>query len=170
MSLEEPGVSIPAEGKFTVTDVWRGARLVARKQFAIVYILAVVMWSTAVLLTVTRAASLQVLVVFYVFPLPLVGYYWVTMFLQARLQAKGSPNLQCTVAYTFDNFGYAVEGVHARGEVKWSGLVKWKEGKHCFAVYTSPKIANIIPKRFFHSPADVEAVRGFLQSTRPSSS
>ena len=153
-----------------VADVWRGARLVARKHFAIAYILTVVMWSIAVLLTVTGAASLQVRVVFYVFPLLLVGYYWVTMFLQARLQAKGSPNLQGTVSYTFDNLGYVVEGVHARGEVKWSGLVKWKEGKHCFAIYTSPKIAHIIPKRFFRSPADVEAVRGFLQATGPSSS
>lgn len=49
-------------------------------------------------------------------------------------------------------------------------LVKWKEGKHCFAIYTSPKIPSIIPKRFFQSPADVEAVRGFLQATGPSSS
>ena len=117
-------MSIRAEGKFTITDVWRGARLVARKHFAVAYILAVVMWSIAVLLSVTRAASLQGQVVFYVFPLLLVGYYWVTMFLQARLQAKGNPNLQGSVAYTFDDLGYVVEGVHARGEVKWSGLVK----------------------------------------------
>jgi YcxB-like protein len=167
--LEEPGVSIPAEGKFTIADVWRGTSLVARKHFAIAYIVAVVMWSIAVLLTVTGAASLQERVAFYVFPPLLVGYYWVTMFFQARLQAKGSPNLQGTVSYTFDDLGYVVEGVHARGEVKWSGLVKWNEGKHCFAIYTSPKIANIIPKRFFQSPADVEAVRGFLQATGPSS-
>ena len=170
MLLEKPGVSIPAEGEFTVADAWRGARLVARKHFAIAYSLAVVMWSIAVLLTVTGVASLQVLFAFYVFPVLLVGYYWVTMFLQARLQAKGSPNLQGTVSYTFDDVGYVVEGVHARGEIKWSGLVKWKEGKHCFAIYTSPKIANVIPKRFFRSPADVEAMRGFLQATGPSSS
>ena len=113
-------MSIPAEGKFTIADVWRGARLVARKHFAIAYILAVAMWSIAVLLTVTGGVSLQERIVFYVFPLLLVGYYWVTMFLQARLQAKGSPNLQGAVSYTFNDLGYVVEGVHARGEVKWS--------------------------------------------------
>jgi YcxB-like protein len=170
MLLEEPGVSIPAEGKLTIADAWRGARLVARKHFAIAYLLAVVMWSIALLLTVTGAATLQERVVFYLFPLFLIGYYWVTMFLQARLQAKGSPNLQGTVSYAFNDLGYVVEGVHARGEIKWSCLVKWKEGKHCFAIYTSPKIAHIIPKRFFQSPADVEAVRGFLQATGASSS
>jgi hypothetical protein len=161
---------IRAEGKFTLPDVWRGARLVARKHFALAYSLTVVMWSIAVLLSVTGAASLREQVVFYVFPVLLVGYYWVTMFLQARREAKESPNLQGTVSYTIDDLGYAVEAAHARAEVKWSGLVKWREGKHCFAIYTSPKVASIIPKRFFPSPADVDAVRGFLRVTGPSSS
>lgn len=163
-------MSIEAEGKFTFTDIWRGGRLVASRHFATSYILAVVMWSLAVLLSVTGAAPLQEQVVFYVSPLLLVGYYWVTMFLQARGQAKGNPNLQGTVSYTFDDLGYVAEGAHVRGEIKWSGLVKWKEGKHCFAIYTSPKIASIIPKRFFQSPADVDAVRGFLRVTGPSRS
>jgi YcxB-like protein len=92
------------------------------------------------------------------------------MFLQARRQAKGSPNLQGTVPYTFDDLGYVVEAVHARGEFKWSGLVKWKEGKHCFAIDTSPKIASIISKRFFQNPADIDAVRSFLRTAERSSS
>jgi YcxB-like protein len=163
-------MSIRAEGKFTIADVWRGGRVVARKHFAIASILAIVMWAIAVLLSVTGAASLQEQVAFYIFPLLLVGYYWVPTFLQARRQAKGSPNLQGTVSYTFDDLGYVAEAAHARVEVKWSGLVKWKEGKHCFAIYTSPKIASIIPKRFFQSPADVNAVRGFLRAAGPSSS
>lgn len=162
-------MSIQAAGNFSAEDVWRGARVVARRHFAIASVFGLTILAIALLLTYTGASLQEQLAFYSLSPLP-VGYYWVTMLLQARTQAKGNPNLKSTVSFAFDETGYVAEAAHTRIEVKWSGIVKWKEGKHCFAIYTSPKVASIIPKRFFQSPKDVDVVRGFLRTIGPSSS
>jgi len=159
-------MSIRAEGKFTNSDVWRGARLVAGKHLTSWYFFLIVMWASGVLDSF-MGASVQSRLTLFVLPVLPIGYCWLMMFLQARRQARENPNLQGTVSYTFDDLGYVEEALHARVEVKWSGLVKWKEGRHCFAIYTNPNIASIIPKRFFRGPADVDAFRSFLQSAQP---
>jgi hypothetical protein len=117
-----------------------------------------------ILLSATGAAPTRQVALHVVIALSVFGYSWVAPFFSAHQQAKRSPNLQGTVSYPFNDLGYVSQAPHSRAEFKWSGLVKWKEGKHCFAIYMNPKIANIIPKRFFQSSSDVEAVRGFLQS------
>jgi hypothetical protein len=77
---------------------------------------------------------------------------------------KRSPNLRGTIRFQFDEEGYRLEGPHASAELKWAARVKWKEAKHTFLLYSNPRIASVIPKRFFQSPADVDAVRSLLQT------
>jgi hypothetical protein len=60
--------------------------------------------------------------------------------------------------------GYDLDATHSQSRVQWSALVKWQEGKRCFLPYPSPRMASIIPKRFFQSPTDIDSIRLILQA------
>ena len=89
------------------------------------------------------------------------------MFLRSLQQVKKSPNLQGIARFDFDELGYVSEAAHARSESKWTGILKWKDGKHSFLVHHSPALAYIIPKRFFGSPSDIAAVGELLRTKVP---
>ena len=93
-----------------------------------------------------------------------IVYLWPFMAYRTRVTLKKTPNLQGDVRFEFDENGFAVNGVHARAEIKWAALSKWIETKKSFLLYQNPKIGSLVPKRFFRNPGDVETVRGFLRS------
>lgn len=77
---------------------------------------------------------------------------------------KRSPSLQGIVRCQFDENGYTVEALHSQAQVKFEALLKWKEGKRTFLLYPQPRIGTVVPKRFFQNAADVNTLRGLLQT------
>lgn len=154
---------IKAEGQFTTRDIWRGSRQHSRRGQKICSFVGLVMLVVATCLSITTPKGWQPQV-----PLFALGLFWILwcplfVALGSRRTVKRSPNLQGTIRYRFSETGYEVEAAHSRSEVKWTALAKQKEGKHEFLFYTSPKIAQIIPKRFFQTAAEIEALRSFLE-------
>lgn len=159
-------MQIQAEGKFTTTDVWRGSRLAARKLLIIISLLGLLILAFATFLSFGDEDGWRGQLIFFGLGLFLTVYVWLLLFYKASRQTKKSPNLQGIVRYKFDDEGFGFQALHSQAEIKWAALVKWKEGKHCFLIYTSPSLGNIIPKRFFQSATDVDTVRGFLQAAK----
>ena len=155
---------IRAEGKFSTKDVWRGSVRHGWKPIAFATAFGVLVLAVAAFFSVSSEDGWRGQLVFFGLGLFLTVYIWVFLLYRAYRQVKLSPNLQGTVRFQFDDAGFVAEASHTRVENKWTGIVKWKEGKHCFLVYTNPSMANIIPKRFFQSPPDVDAVRELFRT------
>lgn len=157
-------MAICAEGKFTFTDVCRGMCLFFRRALVVLSALGVLTLVFAALLARTSPEGWRrqwVLICVGIFWLV---YLWIVILYRSNKTLKQTPNLQGVVRYVFDDPGYLLEAMHSRAEVKWSAMVKWKEGKHTFLFYGNPKIASIVPKRFFQNGADVDAVHKLLQA------
>jgi hypothetical protein len=96
-----------------------------------------------------------------------VGLFWIayapTAILLRSRQSLKNPALQGLSRYQFDANGYTRESPQGRTEIKWSDLVRWREGKASLLLYPQPKAAIVIPKRFFENSADVDSVKGFLR-------
>jgi len=157
-------VSIQAEGKFTLADVWRGARLASRRMLVSTTLIGLLLLAALLFLGIFSPKFLReqwLLIVLSVF---WASYLWIFLLYSSYRTLKKSPNLQGTVRYQFDDSGYRLEALHTQAEVKWGAMVKWREGKYTFLFYSNPRIASVIPKRFFQSSADVDAVRNFLRT------
>ena len=57
-------------------------------------------------------------------------------------------------SYTFDDAGIHVRGENRSALLAWSKVLSVKETRKLLLIYTSPKLAYIIPKRYFGSYDD----------------
>jgi hypothetical protein len=153
---------IHVEGKFTVADIVRGSWPVARKGVLFLTALGVLLLVEAVFLNLKEGSRSS----WYLFALGifLIVYMWPVIFYRSWRQIRKTPNLQGIVQYEFGEDGYRVNASHSTADVKWSAIAKWKEGKHAFIIYANSNFGSLIPKRFFQSSADVDALRGLLQT------
>ncbi|MGB6477239.1 MAG: YcxB family protein, partial [Candidatus Sulfotelmatobacter sp.] len=87
-----------------------------------------------------------------------------SLFYRSYRTKTGSPVLQGLVRYQFDDDGIRLFTPHSQADVKWPAFIKWKEGKNTFFTYQTPKIGNVIPKRFFQNPTDIDAVRTLMRT------
>lgn len=150
--------------KIHFTDVFLGICLFSRRALIIFTVLGVLTLVFAASLARSNSEGLRgewVLISVGIFWLV---YLWIVILFRSNKTIKQTPNLQGVVRYIFDDTGYLIEATHSRAEVKWSAMVKWKEGKHTFLFYANPKIASIVPKRFFQNGVDVDAVHKLLQA------
>ena len=92
------------------------------------------------------------------------AFVWLAILNRCRETFKGTPNLKGSVRYEFDDVGFRVVALHSTGETQWGAITKWKEGKRVFVLYRSPKLAEIVPKRFFENAANVNALRELLKT------
>jgi len=157
-------MAIEANGRFKYSDVLNGALLTSRK--------VLIFFSVIGLLLV----AIGILQIYSVTPLRIDGiraialgaflniFIWGAILFRCYQVWRKSPNLQGPVKFQFDDQGYVIDGAHARGEVKWSALLKWKEDKHAFLLYTHPVMASVVPKGFFSSLSDITALRALLQT------
>jgi YcxB-like protein len=157
-------MSILAEGKFVFADVWHGTVRACRNTILVLWVLGVFMLVMAIFLGIEENKSWFGEPSFLAAGVFFLVFFWRFMAYRSRATLKRSPSLQGVVRFQFDESGYQVEAVHARAEVKWAALVKWIESKNCFLLYQNPKIGSIVPKRFFQSAADLDAVRRLLQA------
>jgi len=72
-------------------------------------------------------------------------------------------DLQRPCAFLAEDQGLQFSTSDASGIKAWSDYVKWKEGKHCFLLYMSDRLYQVIPKRFLGSE---EAVSEFREIVR----
>jgi hypothetical protein len=160
-------VSIRAEGKFTTMDVFWGSWPHVRKSILFILICSLFTLSIAVFLSFNDEEGWRGQWIVFAIGLLLPTYFILAILYRAKRQVKRSPNLQGTVQYNFDDDGFVMQTLHSKSEIKWTGITKWKEGKHSFIIYSNVNLGNIVPKRFFQSPSDVDAVRVFLQTKVP---
>jgi hypothetical protein len=160
-------VPVQIEGKYTFRDMWHGTYVACRKTLFVMIILGILSIGSGAFIAVSNwdagSAGLVLIGVgiFWIIYLPIIWAFRVSNSL------KRTPNLQGIVRFRFEESGYAIEALHSQAEGKWEALVKWKEGKHAFLLYANPKIGTVVPKSFFRSAADVDAVRRLLETKLP---
>jgi YcxB-like protein len=155
---------IEAEGLFTLSDVWRGTRFVWRKVLAIYSVLGLMIIAGAGVLIWHDEAKWKEQLPWIAVGLFVIAYFWIFAFYRSYRTKRGSPVLQGLVRYQFDDDGIRLVTPHSQADVKWPAFIKWTEGKYTLLTYQTPKIGNMIPKRFFQSPADVDAVRALMRT------
>ncbi len=75
---------------------------------------------------------------------------------------RSNKRLQEQLRFTFTPEGYAMAGETFTGDNKWAGLHRVQETKDMFLFYHSTLTMNLVPKRAFSAPSDIEAVRMFM--------
>jgi hypothetical protein len=72
--------------------------------------------------------------------------------------------------YLFDDFGIHIETAGRHATMPWSKVTGIKDIDRLFLIYTSPKLAYVIPKRYFDSREEqarfISQLLGRIRSTR----
>jgi hypothetical protein len=94
----------------------------------------------------------------------LLACAWIVPILQSRKMKANTPNLQGVLRYEFDDEGVRIIGPHGESAHRWPAIIRCRENRNVFLLYQTPRIANIIPKRFFANEQDVVAARELLRT------
>jgi hypothetical protein len=78
-------------------------------------------------------------------------------------QIKSSPALQTERTFVFDEDGMIGQSLLASGEVEWNAFIEAAESEDYFYFFTSPKVAQFIPKRAFESEAEQNRLRELVK-------
>ena len=71
-------------------------------------------------------------------------------------------NLQLPFESVCTDAGIESTSAGGRKQLPWTHLIRWQEGATLFVVYQSDQKSNIVPKRCFAQPEEVDAFRGLL--------
>jgi hypothetical protein len=71
-------------------------------------------------------------------------------------------NLQLPFESVCTESGIECTNANTSSRLPWNHLIRWKEGATLFVVYQSDLMFNIVPKRCFAQPEQVDAFRGLL--------
>jgi len=71
-------------------------------------------------------------------------------------------NLQLPFESVCTDSGIDCTNANSKTQLPWSHLIRWKEGPALFVVYQSDLMFNIVPKRCFAEPEQVDAFRSLL--------
>jgi len=72
------------------------------------------------------------------------------------------PNLQLPFESVCTDSGIESSNANSTNRLPWNHLTRWKEGPALFVVYQSDLIFNIVPKRCFAEPEQVDGFRSLL--------
>ena len=75
---------------------------------------------------------------------------------------RKSPALKGVIHFEFDEMGFRITGPYTATDWKWAALLKWRANKTTLLLYPNPRLAHVVPKRFFGSEQDVAAVEELL--------
>jgi hypothetical protein len=100
-----------------------------------------------------NAAPLIVLFTF------LIGFTTVMPYRRAQKLFNLHRALREPVTYVFTPETLSANGATVSWTMKWEALTAVQETKNLFLLYTSPKSAAILPKRFFPHPAELNRWR-----------
>jgi len=88
-----------------------------------------------------------------------LGYLPIGVSLNARKVYNSSKTLHERITYTFTPESIMSKGETSDFTIKWESLHKTRETKDWFLLYTNMQSAMVIPKKTFHSDAEVERFR-----------
>ncbi|MBI1750671.1 MAG: YcxB family protein [Acidobacteria bacterium] len=155
-------MAIEARGEYQFDDILRGIRLLWRGQKAVMgislFIGPMILLSTIGDYILGKQSLVSHLPGLFVGGFLTSNYWWIT-WMSSRKLWKSNLNLHGTTAFHFDESGFQLTGANAQSEVRWAGILKWKEGKDVFLLFCSPQIAHIVPKRFFSDGGQMDAAR-----------
>lgn len=80
-------------------------------------------------------------------------------FQQKTLQVPVEVEITETALNTTSEFGYATH--------PWKDFTKWKENKELFLLYQSDLLFNMLPKRIFSDPQQMDTLRSYLEQNVP---
>jgi hypothetical protein len=85
-------------------------------------------------------------------------------FLSARAFVKKNPDKLGPVKHSIGPDGASYESSHGDGKTKWTAYLRIRETPRFFLLYTQSNFAQILPKRCFDSPDEVERYRQVLRA------
>ena len=92
---------------------------------------------------------------------------WVVGYRYLRGQMKrmwdGSPHLQQPRVLTISDERFTDATALTSHAYQWAAFVQYRETANLFVLYPGPFMIEMVPKRAFPGPADVDAFRAFLQ-------
>jgi len=155
---------ITAEGEFSSKDLRKGILFAAKRVW--ITLLAIVFLALGALffVNVRQGVSWTDELPLLIMPVLLAAFMGSIVFFRSHQMKRKSPALHGLIKYEFDEVGMRVVGPQSQSEMRWPGILKWRENKTTFLLYSNPRFANIVPKRFFSRAEDVAAVQNLLRT------
>ncbi len=157
-------MAVTAQGEFTFKDLRRGILFSVTRTWLTLLVVMAVSFGALAFMGYRREGQWSDNLPFVLAILFVLAFMVFYLFFLTYRTKRRNPNIQGLVLYEFDDIGFRTTGPHSRGEMRWSGIPKWRENKTTFLIYHSPRLSNIIPKRFFSSEQDVAAVQELLRT------
>lgn len=112
---------------------------------------AILIFATGVTLLILEphGHAFRNLIPLYIFYTLWTLVFWTSPYLSARSQFRGSPSATAPITLDVTDAGLHFRSQHTDSKVDWSAYVKWLEEKTIFALFPTPKIFIVIPKRAF---------------------
>jgi hypothetical protein len=155
---------IIAQGEFSSKDLRRGILFVASRVWITLIVVLFLAIGANFVLNPHRGQDWTDQLPVLLAPILLAAFMSFILFSRSRQMKRKSPALQGLIKYEFDDVGMRIAGPHTTAELRWPSFVKWRENKTTFLLYQNPRLAQIIPKRFFSSAEDVAAVQDLLRT------
>lgn len=89
-------------------------------------------------------------------------FYWKTPSMSANRQFRNTPSVQNPITLDVSDSGLHYRSVNTDATVSWNSYIKWMQDEMVFALFPTPKIFIVIPKRAF-SAEQVKAFSEILQ-------
>jgi hypothetical protein len=163
MSVEGDAASEPTVGSVELEETDLRPALIdmsalLRGRVAITLVLAACYVSIAAVAVDSWSSKVQM----FIFPTFFLGILWVSPFLSARRLLRAIEKAGDRHAhFRFDDDGVTMRRAGATSTFTYRTLVEYREGRTAFLLYTSPNVANIVPKRAF-TPEGLARVSALL--------
>ena len=113
-------------------------------------------------LAVDISYILPVFILIVVFPL----YRYVLLPNRVKKIFTQQKTLSLPIEYEFTEIGLNTSNEVGNSTLPWTYFIKWKENKELIMLYHSDVLFNMIPKRFFADPQQIETVKSFLEKNK----
>lgn len=94
--------------------------------------------------------------------LALLFFMWMPY--RARRHFRQRKDLQRECSFIPSDEGLEYTGPDGHSKKPWSDYLKWKEGRTHFLLYLADSYYQMVPKRFFTEPQQVDIFRSLLES------
>ena len=98
-------------------------------------------------------------------PLSVLMLVWLVVpHISARRQVATRAALCEPATYSFDAEGFRIKGQSFSSTSAWSNITRVQETKSAILLYSGPQIAQVVPKRFFPTEADLTTWRSAVSA------
>ncbi len=118
-------------------------------RFGVVFVVFVILLGVAALMVAPGRVPAQTLTPIFALGALWLALLWVTPYLWARSQLRGSPSARSAITMNISEDGVHMRSQYVDSRFGWPTFVRCVEEERVFALFTSPKSAIPIPKRAF---------------------